>query len=469
MSKKAKSRTDVKVNVQESNKHGVCLTAKDLNRILSHSEVDKRKVGDRFHTVDGDWNVDNKKHHTKLRKERMKAMDYERQQKEIMEQQNSIARESSTAASPSGGSAMGDDLIKLLNTYSQRAISFHIRDQQLLDKKDKLLKEQDYEKRMNLAMEVDRLKDVQCREQQEADKLKKRISDRKVIEEQMEERRQQKLLQEEEREQENVRMNEKIKQYEDHCAQVEARKKEESMKARQEVLLANQAALESRIEARRREKEEVEEILAYQAMQDEKLRRREEEEAEAAREKMEVQKRMLESQSKVLDKHHELDELRQRRASEAAERKARQKDIMDAKKRRDDMLEMNEFRRKQEKEKEEQSERDKLARQEEHANALRYAYQMAEREKEENRQREVKNAKFRDDIRKQISELEESKAKALQAKKIEGKRIKDQIMVERQNLEMIRSKMVNDLSKIGVNEKYFSEMLAMDIEKFHMR
>merc|ERR1712127_785589 len=102
--------------------------------------------------------------------------------------------------------------VKLLNTYSQRAVSFHIRDQQLLDKKDKISKEQDYEKRMILAMEVDRLKDIQRREEIESEKLKKRISDRKVIEEQIEERRRLKLLQEEEREQENQRMNEKIKQ-----------------------------------------------------------------------------------------------------------------------------------------------------------------------------------------------------------------------------------------------------------------
>ena len=58
---------------------------------------------------------------------------------------------------------------------------------------------------------------------------------------------------------------------------------------------------------------------------------------------------------------------------------------------------------------------------------------------------------------------------AMIKKQKEGLTIKNEIATERNKLENIRSQMVQDLRKVGVKEKYFSEMLAMDIEKFHMR
>ena len=49
-----------------------------------------------------------------------------------------------------------NDLVKLLNTYSQRAMAFTIRDQQMADKKRRDAMEAEYEKRMDIAMEIDR-------------------------------------------------------------------------------------------------------------------------------------------------------------------------------------------------------------------------------------------------------------------------------------------------------------------------
>ena len=41
--------------------------------------------------------------------------------------------------------------------------------------------------------------------------------------------------------------------------------------------------------------------------------------------------------------------------------------------------------------------------------------------------------------------------------------------MERAKVEAIREKMVADMKEKGVNEKYFSEMMALDVEKFLMK
>ena len=94
-----------------------------------------------------------------------------------------------------------EDIVKLLNACKKRAVAFHIRDKQLEDKKIKDVKETEYEKMMDIEMEVNRLKDIKAREKHEQEKVKKRIADRKVIEDQIQERKHQKLLQEEARDQ----------------------------------------------------------------------------------------------------------------------------------------------------------------------------------------------------------------------------------------------------------------------------
>ena len=86
------------------------------------------------------------------------------------------------------------DIVKLLKTCSERATTFAIRDQQLKDKAEREKKEQDYEQRMIIAMEIDRLREIEAREAEEKQKLQKMVNDRKIIENQIEERYQARLL-----------------------------------------------------------------------------------------------------------------------------------------------------------------------------------------------------------------------------------------------------------------------------------
>jgi hypothetical protein len=132
-----------------------------------------------------------------------------------------------------------NDLVKLLNTYSQRAMAFTIRDQQMADKKRREALEGDYERRMDIAMEIDRLKELGSREKEEADKLAKRVEDRHVIIDQIEARKKLKILQEEAREQENKQMLQTIKKYEEEDKVAAEKKEVHIAKSRVEVIKAN--------------------------------------------------------------------------------------------------------------------------------------------------------------------------------------------------------------------------------------
>lgn len=362
-----------------------------------------------------------------------------------------------------------EDVVKVLHTCSQRAAAFQIRDEQLKDKAEREKRERDYERRMDLAMEVDRLREIERREKEEHDRAIKRIEDRKVIEEQIEARHRQRLLQAEAREVENREMLERNKRYQEEDEEKIRRKKDEAAKAQIEVIRLNEEAAEAKLTKKRLEKEEEEKYIAYQKAQDEKLRLREEEEKEEARRKMELQKKLLENQTRSMDRQAELDELRARRAMEEKERAYRRKELAEAQKRKSDLDVLHEARLRQQEERRVAKEREARTKQEEYENCIRNANDMAQRERYEAELAQKKNAELRVMLQAQIEENARLRSGKEKEKYDEGRRIKDMMERERARLEAIRTKMVEDMRAKGVKEKYFSEMLSLDIEKFLMK
>ena len=107
------------------------------------------------------------------------------------------------------------DVIKLLSSMATRAAAFSVRDKQLEEKKQREHVEEEYERRMDILMEVDRLKEIQRREQEEQEKIFKRVSDRQTITDQIRDRERQKLMMLEAKEQENIAMKHTMKRYEE--------------------------------------------------------------------------------------------------------------------------------------------------------------------------------------------------------------------------------------------------------------
>lgn len=360
------------------------------------------------------------------------------------------------------------DVVKLLNSMAQRAAAFTIRDQQLEEKHRLELQQKEFEKKMDMMIELDRLKDIQRREEEETYKRSKRVEDRKVINEQIEQRQRQRLIQLEAREQENQAMRNLMKKYEDEDVRTAERRKVEIEKSRVEVIKANEDAIRRKKEARLQEKKEMEDILIYQAQKDAELAKREEEEAAIERVKKERQAKLLAQQERAQNNAGKLDELRARRAAEEKERLERAKEKTEAMKRKDEMKVLLESRAKQAMDKLERQKTIKAQEQDEILNQLAYTKKMDDREREEQRIKNEKIQDFKVTLHAQIEEIERNRV----TQRLNGEggpNIRVELLKDEERLKVIRDKMVRDLELQGINPKYLTEMKNVDVGKMLRR
>merc|ERR1719502_2395156 len=349
------------------------------------------------------------------------------------------------------------DLVKLLNTLGARAAAFTIRDEQLKEKGKRAGTEREYDDRMDKLMEIDRLRDLAKREQDEEIRRAKRIEDRQVIIEQIAAREKQKLLYEESREQENQAMLALIQKYKEVDVEAQKKRAEEVRLTRIEVFEANKSAIERKETAKKREKDEEEAILLYQAQKDEEMRRREEEENEKARLMKERQAKLLAMQEKTQNKQAEIDELRARRYAEERERKERDRERKEVGDRARRTVELQKARKEQAEQKKAMMAREAVMQQQEYEDAVTYSLQTMEREKVESDLKHAKAEAHRDALKHQIVTNETAAKRASGNKFDEGKKLKDEFAAERAKLEAIRDKMVHDMEKKGINPKYLTE------------
>lgn len=320
------------------------------------------------------------------------------------------------------------DIVKLLKTCSDRAKTFAIRDQQLKDKVEKHMKEQEYEQRMILAMEIDRLREIEAREAEDERKLKKMIDSRKIIENQIEKRHEERLLLEEARDRENREILEKIGLYRAQDEQKARERRDNAFKARIEIIEMNEEHVALKRERKLIEKREDEAIIAKRVEQDEKVRAREAKHAEAERKKQAIHKKLLSEQERAVDRRSEIDELRERRAVEDAERKFRQKQLVEAQKKHSDMKSLEMARTLQQQDRYQQQRLALEQKREEYENAIKHSRAMAERERADAEYVRRKNIELINNLKEQIEENSKRRI-ALERDKIqEGSVIKQQLV-----------------------------------------
>lgn len=361
------------------------------------------------------------------------------------------------------------DLVKLMTTLGARAAAFTIRDQQLIDKKRREEEEKEYTHRMDMIMEVDRVKDLMRREKEENARRSKRVNDRSVITEQIAQRERERVLAAEAREQENKNMKAVIDRYAEEDRLAGVRRQKDVERSRLEVIAANEDAIERKRLYKQREKEENDEIERYQLLKAAELAKREEEEAIIERRKKETQAALLASQERNQGRQAEVDELRARRAIEEQERRLRKKEKDDAVKRKADVMRLQRDRENQAESRRRKEESDKRRQDAEDLKALESNRAIEIREQNERRQRHENNMHHREQIQKQIEEGDARRKGNRNAKFEEGAKLREEWIAEQARLEAIREKMVRDLENDGVNPKYLSEMRNIDIAKIMKR
>jgi hypothetical protein len=406
---------------------------------------------------------------SKERKDRMKMLEKRSQQlaKKSDVEVAEAAKKNAIRAQAEKKLDANSDVVKLLNSMAQRAIAFTIRDQQLEEKERLAAIEKEFDSRMDVVIEIDRLKDIKQREEEEKYKKTKRVEDRKTINEQIAGRQRQRMLQLEAREQENQAMRGLMKKYETEDATNAATRSIVMEKSRAAVLLANEMAIERKKGARETEKKEMEDILIYQALKDQEMARREEEEAAVAKTKKERQAKLLAQQEKAQNNAGKMDELRARRAAEEKERNERRKEKADAIRRKESMNELLESRAKQAADKVERLKLSKKEADEAILFDLEYTKKMDGREADERRKKEHLTNEHRHKLQAQIDDREHVRRNAHVID--DGSNIRQELVVEEAKLATIRELMVKDLLTQGINPRYLGEIRNMDIGKILKR
>lgn len=224
------------------------------------------------------------------------------------------------------------DDVKHMNQMVMYSKIVTVRDKQLQESKileEEWVREQ---KRLDLMMEIERLKSLQQSEERDNRRAVARKQGAAVIIDQIKEREQERIKQRELLEKEKIQMlkNIEVLKAADQAALEKKKVRNKEMIA--EVEKVNKVALGKKSEKIQKEKDEDLEIVRYEADKRyrEELALIEENKIKAEKEK-EIQ-RLRDLQERAADRQSEIDALRQKRAFEEGERAARSKEVMEAEK-----------------------------------------------------------------------------------------------------------------------------------------
>jgi len=361
------------------------------------------------------------------------------------------------------------DAVKLLNTLRERASAFTVRQYQLEEQKKRVQKEKQYDDRMNMEMEVERLKALKKAEDAQVLLKEKARQDRMVLEAQIASRQKQKLLQEEAREQEGIQMKRSMQlalQEEENLMKKERVRQKEMMEI---VKKENEKSLNRKMLLKQRDIEEDKAIMQHNLLKAAEARKREEELEREAQEKEKQISKLRAMQERATNKQAEEDERRARRAADDREREARKKEAEAAKKKRDQLEQMKIAHEKQHQYKKYQKAIE-MQRMEEEFHRIQAQAEISRRNDQEAMKTKADARKEHCKlIRDQISEKEELRKQLRAAKYEEGAQLRQKTQAEINKMKSIQEQMIKDCERQGVDSKYLMEMKGLDMQKCVLR
>lgn len=467
---KSAKKGDTKSSPRSQIPQSVVISAEELERIKKSSvyKTEAEIAAEREELLKSKHE---RERQAKDRKERMKQLEIQAVAKAKLSDADveRMAREKAIRDDANSKLDERSDVYKALNSMSARAVAFTLREKQLEEKARREAIEREYDRSLDIAMEIDRIKDLQRREQEAEEKKQKRIRDRTVITEQMEQRRRARDIAAEYREQENLAMRNLMKKYADDDEILNQKRREEIERSKLVILAANDAVIERKKQAKELQKKEVEDVLIYQALKDAELAKREEEERALEHAKKARQALLLAQQERAQNNADKQDEIRARRAAEERERRERVKLQEIRAKKKADIDELLQAREAQAADQKRRLEMDKLRRADEHVDALRHMARMEEREAADKKHKQDLANQHRINLGNQITELQANRQLMKAAVTDTGTAIRQQTVRDEAKFSVIRDNMVADLERKGVNPRFLSEMKAVDIGKILRR
>ena len=360
--------------------------------------------------------------------------------KKILAEQNKVSKD--------------DDAVKVMDKMVLYAKIATIRDRQLDERKvmEDVYKQK--ENRMDVMMELERLKEIQFLQEREKELKRQRMQGARIVIEQIKESDHERMKKREQQERERIQMLKAMEKLAE-----EDKRRQEELRLRQQNQI-NEAVAANKIAQLAKQKkilEEKEEDLKILIFQREKDRQEEailaEKKRIAAEKEIELQK-LREKQKRSSDKQGELDAIRAKRAFEENERKERQKEE-EKKLEQQRIMEMLVLENKKQKEAKEKILAEEAKREKEEFNK-RVMEKMKEIEKEKQiaLKKKEDNLKNQEAILKQIAEKEELGKNSYQEKMEEGRKIKEKLDEYKKNLEAIRRQKIAELKSLNIKDKY---------------
>ena len=360
--------------------------------------------------------------------------------KKILAEQNKVSKD--------------DDAVKIMDKMVLYAKIATIRDRQLDERKvmEDIYKQK--ENRLEVMMELERLKEIQFLQDREKELKRQRMQGAKIVIEQIKESDHERMKKREQQERERIQMLKAMEKLAE-----EDKRRQEDLRLRQknqinEAVAANKIAQLAKQKKILEEKEEDLKILIFQR---EKDRQEEailaEKKRIAAEKEVELQK-LREKQKRSSDKQGELDAIRAKRAFEENERKERQKEE-EKKLEQQRIMEMLVMENKKQKEAKEKILAEEAKKEKEEFNK-RIMEQMKEMEKEKEiaLKKKEDNLKNQEAILQQIAQKEELGKNSYQEKMEEGRKIKEKLDEYKKNLEAIRRQKIAELKSLNIKDKY---------------
>ena len=222
------------------------------------------------------------------------------------------------------------DEVKKMNQLINYAKCATVREKQI-EEKDRIVKQKiDEIKRIDLMMEIDRLKAIEDAEAKAASKKEEEYKGKAVIIDQIKEREIDRMLSKDELAKEAQAMLRLAKQLENEEKMNRLKQKETVRIKQDEIYEANQAATEKKQVRYQRERDEDEKIVKYNLEKAEKEAEYLAEQKRIRDEKERETAKLREMQEKAQDRQAEIDALRAKRATEKNERFAREKERKEA-------------------------------------------------------------------------------------------------------------------------------------------
>jgi hypothetical protein len=347
-----------------------------------------------------------------------------------------------------------DEAVRAMDKMCLYAKISTVRDKQLRERKEMEQMYKKKEEKVDLMVEIERLKGLKEQEDREKVLQKMKLEGKRVILDQIEDNKKARLKQKELEEIERKKLLKRIEEEQKREEELNLMRIKENEKKVQESVLANQKAILEKKEKIRLEREED---LKLQKYNQEKYRKEEEayqEKKRLAHEKeMELQK-LREKQEKAQDNQEILDAIRAKRAFDDENRKQRQKEkeeLMIKEKRKQEMIEANN-RQKLDKEMQ--------------------LVEQAKKEKEEfdriikEHQKEIEEEKIREkikhealmyhnaDLKRQIADKEEKEKINRREILEEGRKDRQRLDQYERSIEAIRRDKIQSLRDMNIDEKY---------------